>query len=105
MITMKTAPFNRCIECTDVITNPVCPGCLAKEMQVMVSEHNEALAMQITAPHIPGGETMCISCGDSMNLCAHCFSKDVYLFLEHHNEQIAEEFMRRFDFELRQEFY
>ena len=102
---MKTAPYHRCLECVEVITNPVCPSCLSKEMKIMVAEHNEDLAKQIEAPCLPGGDTNCITCNNSMNLCAHCFSKDIYLFLKEKKKEIAEEFMRRFDFDLRQEFY
>lgn len=96
------APFNRCAECNDVITNPLCSDCLAMEMTVMVGEYDRELAGFIQGNTIYG-ETICISCGKKMGLCAHCFSKDVYNFLNERKSSIAKEFINRFDFELRKE--
>jgi hypothetical protein len=96
------AVHNRCVECDDVITNPICPNCLAAQMVVVVGEYNSSLVDYIKGFKIYG-ETICISCGDNMGLCAHCFSKDVYLFLKDKQENLAKEFLQRFDFELRKE--
>ncbi len=69
----------------------------------MVSEHDARLAQEIVSSPIDGG-TVCLFCGESMGLCPHCFSKDVYLLLQQKNERIAQEFLNRFDFNLRKEF-
>ena len=102
---MKTtrAPFTRCVECNEVITNPICSECIAREIKEMVAEYDENLANKIDGFKIEG-ETCCISCGSLMALCAHCFSKDMYEFLNENNKVIAKEFLNRFDFELRREF-
>jgi hypothetical protein len=97
------APFNRCVECSEIITEPICANCLVKEMKVMISEYDLKLANKITGFNMPG-ETSCITCGSKMGLCAFCFSKDVYSFLKEENVDIAKEFMRRFDYGLRREF-
>lgn len=97
------APFNRCIECSEVITNPLCSECLAEEMQAMIAEYDPGMANAIVGFPVDG-DTTCISCGNSMGLCAYCFSKDVYLFLEEENAVLGEEFLSRFDFGLRREF-
>ena len=96
------APFNRCAECEEVITNPLCPECLAMQMTVMIGEYDEELAGYVQGSLIDG-DTICISCGQRMGLCAHCFSKDVYQFLNDKKSSIAKEFLCRFDFELRKE--
>lgn len=96
------APFNRCVECDDVITNPLCSDCLAMQMVVMVGEYDQELASFIQGNRVYG-ETSCISCGKKMGLCAYCFSKDVYYFLNERKSSIAKEFINRFDFELRKE--
>lgn len=98
---MNYAPFNRCVECEDIITNPICSGCLSINMRVMVQEYAPALAVQIHGAEIDG-DTTCIKCGERMGLCAHCFSKEVQEFLQQHNLTLAKEFASRFDFELRQ---
>ena len=97
------APFNMCVECDEVITNPICSDCLAKTMQVMVAEYDQQLAKEIVGFSMEEGVTTCIHCGKSMSLCAHCFSLDIYEFLQEKRPDIAEEFVSRFDFDLRQE--
>jgi hypothetical protein len=91
---------NRCVECDDIITNPVCPDCLTREMRVFVAEVDPTLANEISPFHVPG-ETTCIQCGITMGLCAHCFSKDVFYQVQDTNPELAKEFMGRFDFDLR----
>ena len=98
-----TAPFNRCIECEDIITNPLCSYCLASQMSVLVGECDRKLADKIAGFTVEG-KTKCISCNRNMGLCAHCFSKDVYQYLQENNTLVAAEFLKSFDFQLRQEF-
>ncbi len=99
---MTGSPFNRCVHCDDVITNPLCPSCLAKRMVVTLNEHNSKLANAIIGFKIDG-DTTCISCGERMGLCAHCFSRDMYEFLAEREPQIASTFLGHFDFDLRKE--
>ena len=91
---------NRCVECDDIITNPICTECLAKKMRLVVAEHDLKLAEDIIESDVPG-ETWCIKCGKEMGVCAHCFSKDVYELLVHRNYPHTKEFLSRFDFFLR----
>ena len=97
---MNQAPFNRCVECDEVITNPICSDCLAIQMRQMVAEQDQELAGMITGADIDGA-TNCILCGQSMGLCAHCFSKDIYELLQERHPDMAQEFASRFDFDLR----
>ena len=97
------APFNMCIECDEAITNPICSDCLATTMRVMIAEYDQKLAQKVVGFSMEDGITTCIQCGQSMSLCAHCFSRDIYEYLQERNPAIAEEFVNRFDFDLRQE--
>ena len=100
-VSMNFAPFNRCAECDEVITNPICSDCLAARMRIMVGEYDFKLAAEIHGAEIDGNTT-CIKCGIRMGLCAHCFSKDIYEFLQEQNPKLALEFAGKFDFDLRQ---
>ncbi len=97
---MINAPFTRCVECNEVITNPLCSACLAPAMQEMLGEHDPTLAQAVIGADIEG-ETCCIRCGRQMGLCAHCFSSEIHEFLQERNAAVAAEFAGRFDFELR----
>ena len=92
--------FHRCMECDEIVTNPICSECLAKRMQVAVGEKNRKLAKEIKGIST-FGETHCIFCGKSVGLCAHCFSKDIYEYLAEKNEELAKSFRSMFDFNLR----
>ena len=92
--------FCRCIDCQEIISNPVCSTCLSQQMKVMISEINPKLADEIVSCDVEG-ETRCLSCGNKMGLCAHCYSKDVYEQLLEKDQAVADEFLSRFDFELR----
>lgn len=96
-------PFNLCRECHEVITQPLCSDCLAQSMRKLVSEYDASLTPWIQGCGEEEGQTFCLFCGNSMNLCAHCFSKEVYDFLLEKNPAVAEIFLNRFDFELRRE--
>ncbi len=92
-----------CVECDDVITNPICPECLAERMRETVQEHNASLANKIRGIAIDGA-TKCLFCGKSMGLCAFCFSKDVYEFILEVEPALASEFMSQFNFGLREQY-
>jgi hypothetical protein len=88
---------NRCVECDEIIANPICSDCLAKKIKIMVSEHDEKLAEMISSTKI-GGNTICIRCNNEMGLCAHCFTKEIYELLKENNVTLAEKFKARFNF-------
>jgi hypothetical protein len=69
-------------------------------MRAFVQEHDTVLAHDIDGCTIDGG-TQCLKCGKPMGLCAHCFSRDIYHLIKLKKPELAEEFMSRFDFDLR----
>ena len=98
--TFTKKPSALCAECDNIITQPICAECLAQHMQVMVSEYNPRLAKKIYGYQL-NGETSCLFCHQPMAICAHCFSKDIYEYINTKSKIIAQEFLSRFDFELR----
>jgi hypothetical protein len=99
-ITKMLKPFHSCVQCDEAITNPICTDCLADRMRIMIGEHSKKLAEEVVSVPIDG-DTICITCGSRMGLCAHCFSKDVHEDLNEINPILAREFLGRFDFEIR----
>ncbi|HLD34171.1 MAG TPA: hypothetical protein VJB66_05565 [Candidatus Nanoarchaeia archaeon] len=91
-----------CVVCDEMITNPICPDCLAKQMRSWVNETNPTLAERIDGFNM-SGDVSCLFCGQGMSICAHCYSRDVYEQIALHDKKLAREFMARFDFELRKE--
>lgn len=92
----------RCVECDGVISNPICPSCLALKMRLWVGEVRADMAEDIDGFELPG-EVQCLFCGKGMSICAHCFSKGIYEQLVGKDRAVAQEFLSRFDFDLRKE--
>lgn len=97
------ATSSSCMQCDEVITEPICADCLAIRMKVVVKEYDSRLAQEIVGfTSIEGGAT-CLFCGEKMSLCAHCFSREIYDLIKTKNPSLVEEFLSRFDFGLRRE--
>lgn len=96
--------LSSCVECEVTITEPICPSCLTDSMRVMVAEEDQDMASGILEDIPTEAGISCLFCGELMNRCAHCISKDIYLFIRDRNPGLAEEFMSRFDFDLRRTF-
>ena len=95
-----------CVECREVITNPLCPGCLKEAVVQWLSETAPQAVTDFRKLHrdiAPDtGIVKCISCRGKMDLCTHCYSKAVLTWLKQTPELRAssEEFMTYFNFEL-----
>jgi hypothetical protein len=97
------AQTHRCIECKEVITNPICPRCLGSEIKVWLKEKMPELVHIIGAgPRF--GSTRCIFCKKEMGICAHCFSRDIYLEVVRLQPDLGEDFISCFNYDLREEF-
>jgi hypothetical protein len=94
---------HECRECKDVITNPMCPGCVAKGV-----EQWALIWMPELIPHLKiddslnGTGTHCILCNRNMSQCAHCYSKEIYDLVVEAMPELQEEYLQHFNFELRE---
>jgi hypothetical protein len=71
-----------CLVCGDAISNPICPSCLAEEMEDLLGhEHPEAqlVVREAKGAVAQSGEelTYCIICGTQMNICPFCFMEEM----------------------------
>ncbi len=89
----------KCIVCREGITNPICPECLAKEIGYWRPELKTSLA----TPAASAESVRCMFCGKGMSICAHCYSRDIYDLIEEEFPWLAEEFIERFNFGLKEE--
>jgi len=68
--------------CGDVISNPICPGCLAEELEDLLGREHPEAQLVIREAHnafeTSGSElTACIICGKDMNVCPVCFMEEM----------------------------
>ena len=98
----ESATESSCVVCAHEITNPICPDCLAKRIRGWLAAGRPALAAEVDGFDFDG-MVPCLFCGKGMSICAHCFSKDVYEQFAERHPGVAEEFLSRFDFDLRRE--
>ena len=98
--------MTECVECREVITNPLCPGCLKKAVAQWLGEKDQKHVKAFHAAHralVLGTGTMnCIKCRKPMDLCTHCYSAAILTWLRRTPslEQEVEEYLSYFNFEL-----
>lgn len=97
-----------CTECKEVIYNPLCPSCLAKEMQQWLDGNAISKKIQkeiknyIIRTEGYSDSMKCIICKDNYtDICPYCFTEHVYEFLQKikANKQIINEFFDFFNFD------
>ncbi|HHE36856.1 MAG TPA: hypothetical protein ENL16_03525 [Candidatus Woesearchaeota archaeon] len=99
-----------CEVCEEVITQPVCPACLEREMieWLVQKEKDEDKAGLIdfikkTTISLRGhgyAQTKCVICGKNMRVCAHCYCKEILDYINKEYPELEEEFITHFDFNI-----
>lgn len=96
---------HQCRECKQVITNPMCPGCVAKGVEqwalIWMPELIPYLKFD-SSLGIRGTGTRCVLCSRDMSMCAHCYSREIYEMIVSSIPELGENFLDHFDFELRE---
>lgn len=92
-----------CLVCGEVISNPLCPGCLAEEMEDLLGrEHPEAQLVVREARKefaTTGDElTSCILCGSDINICPYCFMEEMRQLLGESDPRTGEKLTERFGY-------
>lgn len=91
-----------CIVCTEAITNPVCPDCLATEAKMWLADYSPKLAGLIRPEPVTNAfkhsASKCVICGSNMAVCAHCYSKDMLVEIAQEEPTIAANFARTFEY-------
>jgi len=96
------------MECKEVIYNPLCPKCIAGEMQQWLdgTEVSKKIQQEIKNYLLKNegyGETAkCVICNDNYtDICPYCLTEHVYEFLKRikANREILNEFFEFFNFD------
>lgn len=82
-----------CIACQEAITNPICPGCVEKEINAWLYEKDQAL-IKTPFHKVNYRSTRCIICSDQTDLCSYCFAKDTLESIK--DKKVASEFAKTF---------
>ena len=94
---------NSCIQCNQVITNPVCAHCLEKSVKDWLYQRKPSvipMLESISKEYITGfEETHCVSCGRLMNLCSYCYTVELFDILKVNAPELVEEFVTFFHFD------
>jgi len=103
---VNTVNAYECVECKEVITNPLCPGCLKHAVVQWLGETAPGAVRQFHAAHrkvaVQMGDVICIKCRHKMDLCTHCYGTHVLRWLRKTPDvqNLVEEFLTYFNFEL-----
>lgn len=99
--------MSECVECREVITNPLCPACLKKAVVQWLAEKDPQQVQAFHSAHrklTSGQGTMkCIKCRKPMDICTHCYSAAILTWLRRQPtlQEEVEEYLTFFNFELR----
>ena len=90
MLTDYYSRYAICTECTETICNPICPICLANEIEAWLRAGNlsekekgifrDALNKILNANYkLEGASSQCIICGEPDDyMCPYCFTEKIY---------------------------
>ncbi len=92
-----------CVVCRETITQPLCPGCLERQVATWLQERDYGEALQqlrdVTEEiHVPEGATWCIKCNTHMNVCSYCYLEHVKAWLLRRSPELEYEFSQLFGF-------
>lgn len=93
-----------CLVCGDVITNPICTECLAKQIEDWLASKNPELIPQIRflakiADSEEGNHSFCLFCGKRIDTCMFCFVQDVLELLQQEYPGLVDSFLKHFSYE------
>jgi len=105
--------FSECLNCHEVIFNPICPACLAVEIEAWLQPifpYHKKITKKIedyirktnNLASKTGKLTKCISCRKlSVSLCPYCFTEYVFNLLKKIkvNKAILKEFLEFFNYD------
>ena len=109
---MASERFYECLDCKEAVYNPLCPSCLALQIEVWLSSLSSyPLQKKILAKikdyvektnNLAGESTTCIACKrPSASLCPYCFTEYVFNLLKSMkvNRIILKEFLQFFNYD------
>ncbi len=92
-----------CVVCDEVITQPICLDCLEKEVvQWLITKGPDFIPLvrgvsEFFRSNEDEKKTVCILCGNRMNVCPYCYKNEVYELLNGLSEEFREIF---FDYDM-----
>ena len=87
----------RCIICDEVISNPICPACINKELRDWLMD----IKLDLIESNSVTATTQCVICGNDMSICPSCYTSEIYEMLREKDPKIKHEFRTFFNFQLR----
>ena len=93
-----------CMICGEVITNPICTECLAREIEdwLISKKPNLIPTIRLLAEIAEPREeslTTCIFCGKIIDTCMYCFTQEVLEFLQNICPELVDSFLEHFSYE------
>jgi hypothetical protein len=79
---MPTNGEEKCVICSEAITNPICLNCVSEGMEAWFSTKNPALIKSLRLwTRVFDAYThegiKCAICGGNMNVCSHCYTEEI----------------------------
>ena len=72
----------RCVVCSEAITNPICLDCMKEGMEQWFAARNPSMIKSLRLwTRVFDAYThkgvKCVICGGNMNVCSHCYTEEI----------------------------
>ena len=101
-----------CVVCEDPVTNPICPGCLEKQIRTWLFEVKPSLVYDLkkwtsVLSDASLGSSRCIICNTKMDVCPYCFTEHIleWLIESKQDKELLTQFLTYFNFDLKHKGY
>ena len=94
---MEHTPDKRCLICNEVISNPICPECINKEIRDWLVDKEIDLISNTNEI----GSTKCVICGKNIGICPSCYTSEIYDIIKKKYPSLQQQFKTFFNYELR----
>jgi len=74
-----------CMICGKIISNPICPKCIQKEVEESIRESFGSIK------EIDSEGVLCVICGRMFNVCSSCFIKDIFEIIKEKSPEKIDE--------------
>ncbi|MFA5176017.1 MAG: hypothetical protein WC413_02030 [Candidatus Nanoarchaeia archaeon] len=100
----KMREIQPCVICDEVITNPICLDCLAREVEFWLRDRDPSLLPEVRKirhelnvyDNFQETSETCIKCKMEMNICPHCYCTKLLKLFQTKSPELVELFRKAF---------
>lgn len=98
-----------CVECSRIIANPICIGCLRQQVEdwlidtkpILIPKLNEKTDRMSEHESVPvNHDVSCVKCGSNITVCYDCYIDEISNMMKKRDSKLVGKFNRIFNFNI-----